>query len=257
MRLHEARSGAVGKVEPMGVHRVFLVDDHLMLTEALAARLSRADDLWVAGRGVIGDPGLIESVRRCRPDVITIEVAGLGSATEEVLRDLAAAGPAARIVVLTSEQDTARAIQAARVGVAAWVPKECGADELLAILRGVCRGQAWYPPELLGPVLQELRADVRRARNRTGPLDALSPRERDVLSSMLAGRHGKQIAEHLAISTDTVRTHTRSILAKLGVHSRLEAVRVARAAGLWPVDPGPRTAPTKLPVQAHREPDRA
>lgn len=237
----------------MGVLRVFLVDDHLMLTEALAARLSRVDDLWVAGRGVTGDQGLVDLVRRLRPDVITIEVAGLGSATEEVLRELAAAWPETRIVVLTSEQDTTRAVQAARVGVAAWVPKERSADELLAVLRGVTRGHAWYPPELLGTVLDELRADAARARDRSGPLDMLSPRERDVLSSMMAGRHGKQIAEHLAISTDTVRTHTRSILAKLGVHSRLEAVRVARAAGLATVDPGPRTVPmpTRRPSSAN------
>lgn len=242
----------------MAVLRVLLVDDHLMLTEALAARLSRADDLWVAGRIAAGDPGLLDLVRRLRPDIITIEVAGLGSASEEVLRELAGTAPEARIVVLTSEQDTAQAVAAARLGVAAWVPKERGADELLAVLRGVCRGHSWFPPELLGTVLKELRADVRRARTRTGPLDMLSPRERDVLCSMVAGRHGRQIAEQLAISTDTVRTHTRSILAKLGVHSRLEAVRVARAAGLWPVDPGPRTVPMRAHrrVPEHRVPDR-
>jgi two-component system nitrate/nitrite response regulator NarL len=81
-------------------------------------------------------------------------------------------------------------------------------------------------------VLRGLRTDIRQATDRTGPLDMLSPRELDVLASMVDGRHGPQIAEHLSISVDTVRTHTRSILAKLGVHSRLEAVRVARAAGL-------------------------
>jgi two-component system, NarL family, response regulator LiaR len=62
----------------------------------------------------------------------------------------------------------------------------------------------------------------------------LSPRERDVLASMAEGKRGRQIAEELLISTDTVRTHTRSIFNKLDVHSRLEAVRVARAAGLRP-----------------------
>ena len=60
----------------------------------------------------------------------------------------------------------------------------------------------------------------------------LSPRERDVLLSMMDGKRGRQIAQDLLISTDTVRTHTRNIFAKLDVHSRLEAVRVARAAGL-------------------------
>jgi DNA-binding NarL/FixJ family response regulator len=114
------------------------------------------------------------------------------------------------------------------------VPKDSSADELVAVLRGVCAGDAWYPPDLLGPVLRALRSDVRQAADRTGPLDVLSRRERDVLTAMLAGAPAKQIADDLAISVDTVRTHTKSILAKLGVHSRLEAVRVARTAGLRP-----------------------
>ena len=62
----------------------------------------------------------------------------------------------------------------------------------------------------------------------------LSPRERDVLASMAEGKRGRRIAEELLISADTVRTHTRSILTKLDVHSRPEAVRVARAAGFRP-----------------------
>lgn len=255
MHLDEDRSSIRVHSIRMGLLRLFLVDDHLMLTEALAARLSRADDLWVAGRCATDDPTLDDQVRRLRPDVITIEVESLGPDTEDMLRRLHTAWPAAHLVVLSGERDMARAVQAARAGVAAWVPKECGADELLTVLRGVCRGHSWFPPDLLGGVLRELRADVRRARERTGPLDALSPRERDVLCSMMAGRRGRQIAEHLMISTDTVRTHTRSILTKLGVHSRLEAVRVARAAGLRDDDPADGGPPT-IPLLAPRLPER-
>jgi two-component system, NarL family, response regulator LiaR len=98
----------------------------------------------------------------------------------------------------------------------------------------VCRGHAWFPPEMLGAILSELRDDVRRAREEGDPLAVLSPRERDVLAGMAEGKRGRQIAEELMISTETVRTHTRSIFSKLDVHSRLEAVRVARAAGLGP-----------------------
>ncbi|HEX3788954.1 MAG TPA: response regulator transcription factor [Pseudonocardiaceae bacterium] len=229
----------------MNVRRLLLVDDHLMLTEALAARLTGADDLWVAGRCTTDDPHLFELTRQLRPDVLTIEVQPLGSAVEDVLRKLFEAWPAVNIVALSAEHDVERAVSAARAGVAAWVPKECGADQLAEVLRGVCQGHSWYPPELLGPVLRELRADVRQAADRTGPLDVLSPRELDVLSSMVEGRHGRQVAEHLSISIDTVRAHTRSILTKLGVHSRLEAVRVARAAGMRPPE-----QPADLPVQA-------
>jgi DNA-binding NarL/FixJ family response regulator len=217
---------------PMPIRRLLMVDDHLMLTEALGARLAGVDDLWVAGRCGAGDPDLLAVARRVRPDVITIEVGQLGSAAGDVLGALIGACPSAKVVVLSAERDAGHAVLAARAGAAAWVPKDSSADELVAVLRGVCAGAAWYPPDLLGPVLRALRSDVRQAADRTGPLDVLSPRERDVLTGMLDGGRAREIADDLAISVDTVRTHTKSILAKLDVHSRLEAVRVARAAGL-------------------------
>jgi two-component system nitrate/nitrite response regulator NarL len=237
MHLHEDHEVIALHSEGMTMLRIFLVDDHLMLIEALAIRLATAEDLWVAGRCATDDPHLFEMAKRLRPDVITIEVAPLGVTIENVLLGLLHACPPARIVVVSADQDVGRAVQAARAGVQAWVPKQCGADELADVLRGVCLGHSWYPPELLGPILRQLRADVRRATDRSGPLDVLSPREREVLTSMVEGRRSRQIAEHLMISTDTVRTHTKSILNKFGVHSRLEVVGVARAAGLRPPEP--------------------
>jgi DNA-binding NarL/FixJ family response regulator len=198
--------------------------------------LAAVPDLWVAGSCATSEPRLPAIARRLRPDVITIETQPLGSALADVLGGLTDACPEAHIVVLSADRDVGSAVVAARAGVRAWVAKDSSVDELVAVLRGVTEGHAWFPPELLGPVLRELLADVRRATEHTGPLDVLSPRERDVLASMLEGDRARQIAEHLLISTDTVRSHTRSILTKLGVHSRLEAVRVARAAGLRAVE---------------------
>ena len=218
--------------ELMDPVRILLVDDHLMVTEALASRLSAAMDLWVAGRCTTADPSLLDIVRGLRPDVITIEVEPLGPAVGEVLQSLVATRPEAKVVVLSADHDVAHAVEAARAGVAAWVAKEQGAAELETVIRGVCQGSAWFPPEMLGAILRELRNDVTRAREHENLLDVLSPRERDVLLCMMDGKRGRQIAQDLLISTDTVRTHTRNIFAKLDVHSRLEAVRVARAAGL-------------------------
>jgi two-component system, NarL family, response regulator LiaR len=232
MHSYEERKPVDAHSDCVTLRRILLVDDHQMLTEALADRLAAVEDLCIAGRCATDDPQLYEVVRALRPDVVTIEVSALGNDVEEVLHALAQAWPATNVVVLSADHDADRALRAARAGAAAWVPKEYGADYLATVLHGVCLGHAWYPPDLLGAVLRGLRADIRQATDHTGPLDMLSPREMDVLLSMVNGRHGQQIAEHLSISVDTVRTHTRSILAKLDVHSRLEAVRVARAAGL-------------------------
>jgi DNA-binding NarL/FixJ family response regulator len=216
------------------VLRLLLVDDYRMVTEALASRLSTAPDFWVAGCCTTNDPKLPEIVRWLRPDVILIEVEPLGFAVEEVVQRLRAAWPSTHVVVVSADNDVAHAVDAARAGADAWVSKKQGADELETVLRGVCAGHSWFPPEMLGEILRQLRDDVRQARDDSNPLDVLSPRERDVLASMVEGKHGRQIAEELLISTDTVRTHTRSIFSKLDVHSRLEAVSVARAVGLRP-----------------------
>jgi two-component system, NarL family, response regulator LiaR len=235
--LHEDIVASAGHSCPVNVLRLLLVDDHLMLTEALSARLSVVPDLWVVGRCATGDPRLPEMVARLRPDVVTIDPEPWGTATRRLLERLVSERPSTNVVVLTGVQDTESAVDAARAGAAAWVPKESSVEELTRVLHGVCSGHSWFPPEILGPVLRELREDTRRAGERNGPLDALSDRERDVLLGMVSGKRGSQIAEDLMISSETARSHTRSILAKLHVHSQVEAISVAAAAGLRPSEP--------------------
>jgi NarL family two-component system response regulator LiaR len=217
--------------------RVLIVDDYRMVSEALAARLSAASDIWVAGCCGTGDPRLPDIVRWLRPDVILIEVEPLGAAVAEVLRRIRAAWSSARVIVVSADNETAHAVEAARAGADAWVSKKQGADQLETVLHGVHRGQSWFPPLMLGEILRELRQDAGPARQGSGLLDALSPRELDVMKSMTEGKQGRQIARDLMISADTVRSHTRSIFSKLEVHSRLEAVSVARAEGLTPDRP--------------------
>ncbi|MGH3771284.1 MAG: response regulator transcription factor, partial [Pseudonocardiaceae bacterium] len=156
-------------------------------------------------------------------------------ATGAMLRSLRAAYPPAQLVVLTGSHDCAHAVAAARAGAAAWVSKESSLEHLRTVLRGVPLGAAFYPPRQLGVVLRELREDARRARDRDARLDVLTHREREVLLRMVDGTPVSQIAVESVVSTSTVRTHVRSILTKLGVRSRLEAVSVARAAGLRPL----------------------
>ena len=214
--------------------RVLVVDDHRMVAEVLAARLSSVDDLWILGRYPTDHPQLPDVVQRLRPDVVILEVEALGAAGTDMLCRLQAAWPLAKMLVLTGSDDPQRAVQAARCGVDAWVPKESSFDQLVAAILGVCQGHAIYPPRQLGAVLRQLRDDVRQARERSGPLDVLSSRERHVLACMVEGKAAHQIAVELLISANTVRTHMCNILAKLQVHSGLEAVSIARAAGMRP-----------------------
>jgi two-component system, NarL family, response regulator LiaR len=226
---------APGTVDPVPFLRILLIDSHAMLTDALTVRLSSVDDLWVVGSTSPDDPRLMDVVRTQRPDVITTEIGSAAVATGGLLRKLQAAWPPARLVVLTASHHSDHAVAAARAGASAWVSKESSLEHLLEVLRGVPLGHAFYPPEQLGVVLRELRDDVQRARDCSARLDVLSHREREVLLRMVDGKPVSQIAVESVVSMSTVRTHVRSILTKLGVRSRLEAVSVARAAGLRPV----------------------
>ncbi len=215
--------------------RLLLIDGHRMLTDALAARLSAAGDIWVVGTAAADDPQLSDVVRTLRPDVITTETGPAPADTSRILRTLRVAQRSAHLVILTSSEDPEHAVAAAREGATAWVSKESSVEHLLGVLRDVCAGHACYPPRQLGAVLRELRDDVRNARDHNDRLDVLSDREREVLLGMINGKPVNRIADESLISPNTVRTHVRSIFTKLGVHSRLEAVRVARDSGLRPV----------------------
>ncbi|GAA3055608.1 helix-turn-helix transcriptional regulator [Actinokineospora globicatena] len=216
----------------MELIKLWLVDDHALLTEALTTRLAAFSDLWVAGRSASDDPRLPTKLAQERPTIITVEPEAIRVPQAELFATLRAAAPEARLVALTGSKDPARALAAARAGADAWISKASGMAHLVEVLRGVARGDAWFPPRLLGVVLRGLRDDLLRGAD--GPLDALSGREREVLECMVDGMRGPQIAAELGLSTNTVRTHTHSVYAKLGVHSRLQAVSAARAAGLLP-----------------------
>lgn len=222
---------------PVAFVRVLLIDDHQMLTEVLAARLSTVSDIWVVGSAAPDDPRLAELIPALRPEVIITEIGPVAAETDRMLRRIGAAQPGAHLVVLTGSRDNGQAVAAARAGAAGWVPKVGSVEQLLGVVRAVCRGHACFPPQQLGAVLRELRDDVRRCRDDRERIDVLSHREREVLLQMVDGKPVNRIAAESLVSTNTVRTHVRSILAKLGVHSRLEAVRVARGAGLRPRRP--------------------
>lgn len=226
--------------------RVLLVGNHQMLMEALAAGLSAESDMWILGRCRCDDRQIVEIVTRLRPDVITLDVEPLGREAGEFVRRIRESCPSVRVVVLTAVADPAVAVAVARSGADAWLGLDVSLDRVSAVLRGVHDGRAFYPEVLLGTVLRELREDVRRARMSDEPLAILSARERDVLARMMQGMTGTEIAREMFLSANTVRTHSRRILAKLNVHSRLQAVALARTHGLH-ARPGVRSGTGTAP----------
>lgn len=146
------------------------------------------------------------------------------------------AHPTTRIVVLAEGDDPRRAARALQTGASGWVAKDSSLSRLLAVIRGVLRDETHLPPALLTGVLREMTAARRHRTESEQLVDSLTPREREVLHCMVAGLGRKAVAERLYLSPHTVRTHMQNVLGKLGVHSTLAAVALARRAGVGPID---------------------
>lgn len=207
--------------------RVLLVDDEEMFAETLALRLSEVGGVVVAGRLRASQPWLAYDVASLAPDVVLIDPEPLGGNAQAVLAAILDSWPSGKIVALTGGRDVSLAVAVARAGGVGWVSKDRNIDELLDVVRGVYRGEAWYTPAYLGAVLRALRADAARQRNRVRPGELLSHRELEVLAGVVAGQTDGEIADDLGIAVKTVRTHTATLRAKLGVRSRRGLIEAA------------------------------
>jgi DNA-binding NarL/FixJ family response regulator len=110
-----------------------------------------------------------------------------------------------------------------------WVEKTESADLVARVIRSAARQGGWIPPDVLGEVLRRLTQG-----GGGGRIAELTPREREVLQCMVDGLGRAEIAERLGLSANTVRTHTQNLLAKLDLHSALEAITLAMRAGMRP-----------------------
>ena len=216
----------------MVIRRVVVADDHQMFTEALTVALSAEADLRVVGRATPTDPDLAARVGALRPDAVVLDVEPCGPDAAAVVGAITAAG--AQVVVLTASRDPRLMAAVVRAGAMGWLSKSGPSAALAAAVRAVCAGDACFSPADLGAVLRAWAAAGPPRDGRDELLAPLSRQERRVLGGLVDGATSAELAAALGVSAGTVRVHIANLLGKLGVHSRLEAVRVARAAGLKP-----------------------
>ncbi|MEU8782064.1 response regulator transcription factor [Streptomyces sp. NPDC048637] len=251
--------------------RVLVVDDHRIFAESLAAALAAEQDVDVAAAG--SAPAALRNLDRAatdghRFDVLLADadlaapllaVPAQGASRDTVPRAVPRDGialvsglrtshPYLRTVVLADRDDPRRAAAALQAGASGWVAKDCSLSRLLAVIRGVLRDETHLPPALLTGVLRELTAARKHRSESERLVESLTPREREVLRCMVAGLGRKAVAERLFLSPHTVRTHMQNVLGKLGVHSTLAAVALARRAGVGPVELETAAAAASVPV---------
>lgn len=202
-----------------------IVDDHILFAEAIRPTLDGLG-MQVVAVATTGAEGL-ELVRHHRPDLILVDI-GLPDESGLVAgRRILEEYPEAKVVALTALLSPATVREAVRIGFHGYLTKDTSVSRFAGSLRAVLDGQVVFP--------RRLASAIRRPRDDDGSellAAQLTAREREVLGLMAEGLGGTEIARKLSISTNTVRTHIQSILTKLQVHSRLEAVAFALRRGL-------------------------
>jgi two-component system nitrate/nitrite response regulator NarL len=201
--------------------RVLLVDDHAAIREAMALAFAEDDGFVVAGQA--------GSLAEARPamhdvDVLIVDLTLPDGYGGDLIAELRAANPDAHALVLSAHVDHAATARAVEKGAAAVLSKTAHLHEVVAAVRRLRAGEALIP---LDEVIELLRfAGDERAREKDEHrlVDSITAREREVLQLLADGLDGRGIAARLHISPRTQRNHVANILAKLGVHSQLQAV---------------------------------
>ncbi len=211
---------------------MLVVGRHPLIGAALAARLGSEPGLAVVATA--NPPQALLVARALAPDVTVLDVVDGGTAAFELTRGLQGAVPGMRVVVVGEEDDRPSVCAAVSGGASAYVTRDQSVVSLVAVIKGVMRGETHIPPLLLTSVISRLRDRGSATGKNERKLSSLTSRERTVLELMVAGMDRDGIGRKLGLSLNTVRTHAQNCYAKLGVHSSLEAVHVAHRAGIRP-----------------------
>lgn len=219
----------------MSVTSVVLVHAHALFREGLRHHLTALPEFRITGEAGNGQQA-IQLVDYTDPDLVLMEVDLPGVNGLEVSRVIKRTHPHVGVILFSSAMDAAHVVRAIRAGVAAYLPRNIDWDSLLEVLQDVRRGA--YPINELVLSLPEVASQVMEAfrlmvvdEDTQSIYSPLSPRELEVLELVAAGRTNKEIAGLLDISNQTVKNHVSSILRKLAVNDRTQAVVYAMRRG--------------------------
>lgn len=212
-------NGAEDQTRTIGV---LVVDDHDLFRTGLASLLSTEEDISVLAQASTGRSG-VRLARELRPDVVLMDLRMPDISGHDATRAIVAERPSARVVVLTvssADEDVEAAVEA---GACGFLAKDTPIEEVASAVRAAASGAAWLSSRAAEVVLGSLRRAKQERPVDDGPIEDLSPRELDVLHLIARGMENAEIAGALGISPRTAKNHVSSILAKLGLPSRVQA----------------------------------
>ena len=199
--------------------RLLLADDHAVVLEGLVAIIGRQSDMSVVAEASDG-PEAVEKWKAHRPDVALIDLRMPALDGVGVIAEIRRTDPAARVIILTTYDTEEDVYQAIRAGARGYLLKDARRGEVLDAIRRVHAGETLLPPQITAKLAQRVTDE------------SLTYREREVLTLVAEGRSNREIGSEIHIEESTVKTHLKSIFAKLHAESRTEAVTVATRRGL-------------------------
>ncbi|HEX2195470.1 MAG TPA: response regulator transcription factor [Actinomycetota bacterium] len=206
--------------------RILVVDDHPVVREGLIAILGDDPGFVVCGQAGTAAEAVAEAAR-LRPDVVVLDVRLPGATGVEVCADLAGRVPSTRVVMLTSFPNDGVLMNAFAAGARGFVLKESEPAVIRQAVRTVADGATYADPKVAG----KLVALATRGRRAKGPYD-LTLQEMRVLELLPRGLTNQEIGDQLGIGENTVKTHLRNLMRKLGARDRVEAAAIALREGL-------------------------
>jgi DNA-binding NarL/FixJ family response regulator len=220
--------------------RVLLVDDDDLMRAGLKAVLSSDARVEVVGEAGSGRAA-VERVRTLHPDLVLMDVRMPDLDGIAATREVISASPEVKVVILTTFEQDDYIFGALNAGASGFLLKRSGPEELLAAIQTVAAGDSLLSPSVTRTVIDRM---ARQPTPEIGPsrlLDALTPREREVLVLLARGLSNSEVAAELVIEESTVKTHVKRILMKLRLRDRIQAVVFAYESGL--IQPGPKPTP--------------
>jgi DNA-binding NarL/FixJ family response regulator len=219
--------------------RVLLVDDDDLMRAGLRAVLSSDDGVEVVGEAADGRAA-VQRVGALAPDLVLMDVRMPDLDGIAATRDVLAASPEVKVVILTTFEQDDYIFGALSAGASGFLLKRTSPEELLAAIHTVAAGDSLLSPSVTRTVIDRMARQPLPDTGARGRLEALTPREREVLELVARGLSNGEIAATLVIEESTVKTHVKRILQKLRLRDRIQAVIFAYETGI--AQPGPKPA---------------